>query len=378
MGAFQRIWVLIATEIFLCSAANALKINVTITSNKKLENLFVDFQLGFHMGFRNENDKILAWSAFAKNVEFVKTENKRSGRRFKLGINRFSHLTWENFKQQYLMKKGDLFKTSDLADTEVRKFPQASFFDGLGTSASDEDQEEGTRNLQASRRNARLQAAIDTLPKWVNWRNQVSPVKDQKDCSACYVFAALGAYEALINIKFGRKFTLSEQEIIDCSTFTSGCVGGNPADVFLYASQTGIARDSVYPYRAAAGTCRVIPWGSKIQAPVKFRYLHPDIFTVLKAISEGPTVLIHTVNQNFKNYESGVFDDPTCTDDLNHASIAVGYDLNASNPYIYLKNAWGEDWGENGFYKLAIGPLTADNKGTCLFLSHKYNVQPYF
>ena len=53
-----------------------------------------------------------------------------------------------------------------------------------------------------------------------------------------------------------------------------------------------------------------------------------------------------------------------------------GYDLTAEVPYLMLKTNWGASWGENGHYKLAIGELTDDNYGPCLYANTPYNVMP--
>jgi cysteine peptidase B len=54
----------------------------------------------------------------------------------------------------------------------------------------------------------------------------------------------------------------------------------------------------------------------------------------------------------------------------------VGYNLTAETPYLILKNSWGKLWGEEGFYKLEIGPLLETNKGKCLIAGTPFNVLP--
>lgn len=358
-----------ASVAMIASRVAALDLILKITSNKPITSLFVDFQNKFHLEFQNDREKKEAYVVFSKNVEYVKTENCAKNRLFQLGINGFSHLTWEKFKERFLMKKGERFRAAHKAQETIHRFDP---------NPEGQPSDPQLRHLDATMSDEQLVRAIHTLPAWVNWGTITSPVKDQANCSSCYAFSAVGAYETLINQRYGKKFTLSEQEILDCSPYAEGCVGGNPADVFLYAQESGLSRDTSYKYQAKAGKCRNLPFRQKIRTPLRFRYLNPDIYTILKAISQGPIIIIHTVNENFKSYKSGVFDDPKCTDALDHSAVAVGYDLTAPTPYIYMKNAWGAGWGEKGFYKLAIGPLKAGSKGTCMMLTHNYNAQPYF
>lgn len=65
-----------------------------------------------------------------------------------------------------------------------------------------------------------------------------------------------------------------------------------------------------------------------------------------------------------------------CDGPLNHAGLVVEYDISGPDPFIVVKNAWGTKWGENGYYKIAIGKITKDSKGICNMFSHKFNVVP--
>lgn len=363
----------------LATLAGALRVGVTIETNMNLKSLFIGYQNKFGVLFRNTKERTKAMQTFSETVEFVESKNAEGSFTFKLGINKFSHMTWEEFSAAYLMKDGKQFLDSSKIEREVASNPRVSFFTARGVTPTfvTEFSNVGRRLQSVSPFYTKLTPVL-SVPSWVNWRRYATPIKDQGRCSSCYAFAGIGTYEVLINLKYNRVFSLSEQEIMDCSPYANGCIGGNPADVFLYASQNGLAESSRYPYIEKVGICRKFSADEKVFSSIKYRYLNPDIYTILTAIAEGPVVIIHTANKNFKHYQSGVFDDPTCTQDLNHSATAIGYDLTAPIPYIYFKNGWGTDWGENGFYKLAIGSYSNLNKGTCKMMSHNYNSQPYF
>lgn len=59
-------------------------------------------------------------------------------------------------------------------------------------------------------------------------------------------------------------------------------------------------------------------------------------------------------------YHSGVFDPPFCdADSLDHAVLLVGWgietELFEKKPYWIVKNSWGADWGEQGYFRIKRG-----------------------
>nr|GMC96477.1 cysteine proteinase 3-like [Ipomoea batatas] len=60
----------------------------------------------------------------------------------------------------------------------------------------------------------------------------------------------------------------------------------------------------------------------------------------------------------FNLYKSGVYISTICRNtsmDLNHAVLAVGYGVENGVQYWLLKNSWGDQWGENGYFKMQMG-----------------------
>ena len=61
-------------------------------------------------------------------------------------------------------------------------------------------------------------------------------------------------------------------------------------------------------------------------------------------------------------YVGGVSCPLTCSDDLEHGVLLVGYGSGGysatrrkEEPYWIIKNSWGDYWGENGYYRLCRG-----------------------
>lgn len=73
------------------------------------------------------------------------------------------------------------------------------------------------------------------LPSAWDWRdvngvNYVPPARTQGACGACYVIAAVGMLESRLAIASGgrERPTLSVQEVLSCSPYSQGCLGGFP------------------------------------------------------------------------------------------------------------------------------------------------------
>jgi len=69
----------------------------------------------------------------------------------------------------------------------------------------------------------------------------------------------------------------------------------------------------------------------------------------------GPLVAELAVFGDFGSYEGGIYEHPgeESTSDINHQVVIVGY--NDEQQYWIVKNSWGPDWGENGYFRIAYG-----------------------
>ncbi|CAI9782047.1 unnamed protein product [Fraxinus pennsylvanica] len=69
---------------------------------------------------------------------------------------------------------------------------------------------------------------VKALPTSLDWRARraVTPVQDQGQCGSCWVFGAVAATEGLVKIKTRNLVSLSEQQIIDCTSTSDACNGG--------------------------------------------------------------------------------------------------------------------------------------------------------
>ncbi|GBL74643.1 Cathepsin L [Araneus ventricosus] len=197
-------------------------------------------------------------------------------------------------------------------------------------------------------------------PDSVDWRKEgfVTGVKDQKDCGSCWAFSATGSLEGQHKRKTGKLVSLSEQNLIDCSTLegNSGCNGGLIDYAFDYIKKHGIDTEKSYPYMAKDQQCH---FNKQNVGAILTGYVdipENDEEALKKAVATvGPvSVAINAKGYGFTFYKSGIYEVPKCDpNNLNHAVLIVGYGSENGKDYWILKNSWGTSWGEHGYAKFA-------------------------
>lgn len=194
----------------------------------------------------------------------------------------------------------------------------------------------------------------------MNWKDKgcVSSVKNQKSCKCSYAFTSIAAIESAFLIN-NRNLTLSEQEIIDCSTSfgNNGCITGTVKNTFEYIKAQSISSDTDYPYMDKESQCKSSTASTKYTIQ-EYKTCESNINALLKCIPITPIAAAIYIKDDFYDYESGIYDaESSCgaISQTNAAVLVTGYDLEDSVPFIIVKNSWGAQWGEEGFAKLAIG-----------------------
>jgi C1A family cysteine protease len=203
---------------------------------------------------------------------------------------------------------------------------------------------------------------ITSIPSSLDWRptHVTSPVR-QGGCGGCYAIAAVGNLEYWYRQETGHLEALSIQEALDCSKKfiykSSGCDGGLMEDVFQTTRRKPIALASTDPFQRKNARCpfmvaspavqvlsyntESIEWGVDVE-----KRLAHNVYTY------GPIpVGIDSSSHIFDVYHGGIIHKHQCGNSVDHAVLVVGY----TPQYWIIKNSWGTDWGEDGYFRLERG-----------------------
>ncbi|KAK8791842.1 hypothetical protein WA158_005219 [Blastocystis sp. Blastoise] len=196
-----------------------------------------------------------------------------------------------------------------------------------------------------------------TIPESVNWveKGVVNAIKDQRSCGSCWAFSAVAAMEGMDAIKNGKLQSFSEQQLVDCDISSFGCAGGFMDNAFLYVIQNkGICSEESYPYTAKDEDCKDKKCTSIATVSDYVDIEENNGEQLLMALANQPvSVAIEADSFVFKYYQSGIIDAEDCGSTLNHGVAAVGYGIEDGIQYILVRNSWGENWGEQGYVRLA-------------------------
>ena len=290
---------------------------------------FNSFRERFNKNYLSKDELNTRFSIFRNNFIDILIHNADVSQNFTLGVNQFTDLTPQEFKEQYVS--------------------------GLKPVGSN-----GCKPFSSTASQA---------PSSIDWRskNAVTSVKDQGQCGSCWSFSATGAIEGAWAISKGQLVDLSEQELVDCATgiaySSRGCSGGQMDGAFKFVIQNGQCSLSSYPYTAKDEKCKSCTALAHISSCSDVK---PNDQVSLKgAVSQQPVaVAISADSRIFQSYSSGVITSSNCYTSLNHGVLVVGYGTENDVDYWLVKNSWGPTWGSAGYLKIQKSSSTND-PGVC-------------
>ncbi|TVU42098.1 hypothetical protein EJB05_08487, partial [Eragrostis curvula] len=196
----------------------------------------------------------------------------------------------------------------------------------------------------------------------VDWRQKGAVT------GCCWAFSAVAAIEGLYQITSGQLASLSEQQLLDCSTNgnNNGCSGGVMNDAFQYiVDNGGITTEEAYPYTEQQGMCQSVQPAVTISG---YQNVPAEDENALAAAVANQPVSVGVDASDFHLYQQGIMTADGCGENINHAVTAIGYGrADDGTQYWLLKNQWGETWGEGGYMRLQRGV------GACVLASNHPN-----
>lgn len=151
---------------------------------------------------------------------------------------------------------------------------------------------------------------------------------------------------------------------------SDGCDGGWTDEALEYILQHNVTYESSYPYTASEGTCDQNVRGDAITlsnpSPGWSLYSGGNATIIKSMLATSPVANYIRVENPFQFYNGGVMDTACTGSNINHATTIVGYCtsklLFGEMNYWIVKNSWGDDWGDNGYYRI---PVMDNSPGIC-------------
>ena len=326
----------VATLAVVGSVAAFAMLNMTsIATNESFiaapvseqERSFQSFVAKNHKTYGTKEEYAYRLGVFSQNYHTIMAHNMHGKAKFTMGINKFSDMT----SQEYKKMLG--FKPSKLRATKVPKV--------LG--------------------------AVQ-LPDSVDWRDSaVTPVKNQGQCGSCWSFSTTGSIEGINAIKTGSLVSLSEQQLVDCSSSfgNEGCNGGMFDAAFKYTEGAKLETEDEYPYTAQDGQCNYDASEGEVGAVSYEDVTSNSPSELAAAVAQQPvSVAIEADQSVFQSYTGGIINSADCGTQLDHAVLVVGFGNDGTTDYWILKNSWGSDWGESGYFRI-IRDMNGADAGIC-------------
>ncbi|KAF5218417.1 hypothetical protein ECC02_008659 [Trypanosoma cruzi] len=345
-------WNLICCFFFVAMATTAVATAVsamTVTSDEDYlaQYTFEKYIADFGKRYADPEEHRKRAAIFKENLAKVRAFNGALGRSYRLGINKFSDMTKEEFNAKF---------NGRVAAPQSTQSPQRAPY-------------------------KRTKATFPEALNWQDAKNPVlTPVKDQGFCGSCWAHAATESVESMYAISSGKLLTLSTQQITSCVNNTrkcggsGGCGGGTAQLAWEYIMNTGgITLDAEYPYvsgeTSVTGRCVLNRSMPRVVNVYGYASLpHNDYEAVIEALVQKGPLAVSVAASDWMFYTGGVFDG--CGKDgenitISHAVQLVGYgtDNKTNQDYWVVRNSWGEGWGENGFIRL----LRKKHNELCVF-----------
>lgn len=230
---------------------------------------------------------------------------------------------------------------------------------------------------------ARLPRSFDARTRWPG---RVSRVADQGWCGASWaVSTAQVASDRFALMSSGEEDArLAPMHLLACNTRGQrACNGGHLDRAWFFLRKYGLVDEECYPYTAdngEVGSCR-LPLRTTLQAagcrarqrigssPRTSLYhtgppyrLGSETDIMDEIMASGPVQATMKVYHDFFMYKSGIYEQSAlgAAERTGYHSVRIlgwgeEYTRRGTIKYWLVANSWGEQWGENGYFRIRRG-----------------------
>ena len=299
--------------------------------------LFRDFEAKFEKTYASEEERNYRNEVFRTNVK-RHAQYQRENPQASFGVTKFADMTQEEFEQRYAAREpGTPFQQLNTVSQGI------------------------------------------SMPKNLDWRKfgLVRPVQDEGSCASHYAISVASALEFLWGATVGKFLILSEQQILDCSTLTQGCNGGDTTSAFNYVlTSSGVQPQFSYPSSDTTGKCSTDVYYTKLYADAVYSFPPNETGLQEGLYMYGPMSVTLNVDSSFAQYTGGIL--KVCgTESSQVSGLLVGYGFSWWHWSYYwtVQMSFGTEFGDEGVVYLARNPT---NQGTGVCGLTEKVLLPYF
>jgi cathepsin F len=288
-------------------------------SDSEIKKQFLAFQTKFNKTYATSEEFLNRYTIFKTNLAKADELNRRETGTATYGVTKFSDLSEEEFRRQYLMSKS-------LHSNVQSLYTRAPLVDVVPNA---------------------------TIPAdGMDWRDKgaITPVYNQEQCGSCWAFSATETIESYYHLCGHGLPNLSVQQVVDCDKTSYGCEGGFTENAYEYVIKAK-GQDSwkSYPYRAVDESCRFKP--ADIAAKISsYKYVtksKDEKGAMLNWVTSNGPLSVCVDASSWSSYNGGVM--KNCGKDIDHCVQVTGYSTQNGVPVWHVRNSWGTDWGIQGY-----------------------------